>query len=426
MATTLSVSLPSVPSSFDKSNPAVIKGSLSTPVKKNLELLGPKFQAFVRRRFHNRTHSEDEKIQQEIYGSGEAELDDFSDDEEETSDLADLDPRDWKSQDHYKVLGLSKYRYKASDAQIKAAFHKKVLRHHPDKKAAAGNTNDDAFFKCIQKAHEILTDPVKRRQFDSVDEFYPETFPSAKAQGDFFELWTPVFEREGRFSKKQPVPSLGNLETPRQEVEDFYNFMYNLESWRSFEYLDKEDADSDNRDNKRWLDRKNKADRAQRTKEHNARVLKLIDTAFSVDPRIKLFKEEDKARRSAKKNTKSTKEQQAAEAKARKEEEERIAKEKAEEEAKVAKAATANKKKEKEAKRGACRMEKKNIRGIFQSANCLLASEPSAEQSEAQLQKLESIFEKIGVDPEALIKLKERLQAAISSDSASTFLESEQ
>ena len=29
---------------------------------------------------------------------------------------------------------------------------RKVLRHHPDKKAAgASGTNDDAFFKCIQK-----------------------------------------------------------------------------------------------------------------------------------------------------------------------------------------------------------------------------------------------------------------------------------
>jgi len=28
---------------------------------------------------------------------------------------------------------------------------KKVLKHHPDKKASAGNTNDDNFFKCIQK-----------------------------------------------------------------------------------------------------------------------------------------------------------------------------------------------------------------------------------------------------------------------------------
>lgn len=28
---------------------------------------------------------------------------------------------------------------------------RKVLRHHPDKKASSGGANDDAFFKCIQK-----------------------------------------------------------------------------------------------------------------------------------------------------------------------------------------------------------------------------------------------------------------------------------
>ena len=43
---------------------------------------------------------------------------------------------------------------------------KKVLKHHPDKKAGvAGDSNDDAFFKCIQKAMEVLTHPERRRQF---------------------------------------------------------------------------------------------------------------------------------------------------------------------------------------------------------------------------------------------------------------------
>lgn len=72
-----------------------------------------------------------------------------------------------------------------------------MLKHHPDKKASstsseisnslylAGvnqNTNDDAFFKCIQKAHEVLTNPEKRRQFDSVDPVFmdlEEDMPTA-------------------------------------------------------------------------------------------------------------------------------------------------------------------------------------------------------------------------------------------------------
>ncbi|KAI0231528.1 Zuotin [Massospora cicadina] len=401
MGATLHCQLPSIP------------GNISAPKKRELELLGPKFQAFVRRRFHNRTHSEDEKIQNDIYGNQDAEAENFSDEEVETPDLARLDPRNWKEQDHYKVLGLSKYRYKATNAKIKAAFHKKVLRHHPDKKAASGNTNDDAFFKCIQKAYEILTDPVKRRQYDSVDDYFPDTFPSAKAKGDFFELWASVFEREARFSNKQPVPSLGDADTPRSEVESFYDFWYNMDSWRSFEYLDKEDTDSDNRDNKRYIDKKNKAERAQRKKEDNARLIKLIDTAISVDPRIQKFKEEDRARRNAKKNAKSNKTQDAEE-KARKEEEERLAKLKAEEEAKAAKESSATQKKAREALKKVVRKEKKAIRDLAQNSSI---------DVEANMQKLEEAFERIGLDMEALGELKSRIQAAISSGSSDGLFE---
>ena len=126
---------------------------------------------------------------------------------------------------------------------------KKVLKHHPDKKATiAGETNDDAFFKCIQKAMDVLTNPERRRQFDSVDPYYlslEEDSPTAgelrgKDYDAFFKAFAPVFEREARFSKKKPVPLLTPFDASKEEVEGFYNFWYNFDSWRSFEYLDKE------------------------------------------------------------------------------------------------------------------------------------------------------------------------------------------
>ena len=126
-----------------------------------------------------------------------------------------------------------------------------MLKHHPDKKAGAvGDSNDDAFFKCIQKAFEVLTNPERRRQFDSVDPYYDllETDVPTQSQVTkhrnpekyFFDAFGPVFEREARFSKKQPVPMLGSYDDPKEKVEAFYDFWYNFDSWRSFEYLDKE------------------------------------------------------------------------------------------------------------------------------------------------------------------------------------------
>jgi DnaJ family protein C protein 2 len=90
---------------------------------------------------------------------------------------------------------------------------------------------------------EVLSNPEKRRQFDSVDEAIDdEDVPEPKdtTAENFYELWTPVFDREGRFSKAQPVPSLGGKDASKKDVESFYDFWYSLDSWRSFEYLDKD------------------------------------------------------------------------------------------------------------------------------------------------------------------------------------------
>ena len=97
----------------------------------------------------------------------------------------------------------------------------------------------------------MLTNAEKRRQFDSVDPYYmdleqdtPSNSEAKKAvdkkPAAFFAMFGPVFEREARFSKKQPVPMLGGMDDPKDAVEGFYDFWYNFDSWRSFEYLDKE------------------------------------------------------------------------------------------------------------------------------------------------------------------------------------------
>jgi len=166
----------------------------------------------------------------------------------------------------------------------------------------------------------------------------------------FFKAFAPVFEREARFSKVQPVPLLSSYDAPREDVEGFYDFWYNFDSWRSFEYLDKEiNEGSDNRDDKRYTEKKNKTERARRKKEDTVRLRNIVDACRDVDPRIKRIKQEEKEAREAKKRgkagtpqsqkAKEEEEKKKAEEEAkRKEEEEKIARE----QAKKDKAAAAN------------------------------------------------------------------------------------
>jgi len=329
--------------------------------------VGPAYLAHVRRSIHNHSFEEHDKLVEEERRKQAGDNDDVVEDdlgvgsEDEADHILALDPKEWKKQDHYAVLGLSRLRYLATQDQIKIAHRKKVLKHHPDKKAGAvGDANDDAFFKCIQKALEVLSNPERRRQFDSVDphfESLQDDVPTAaeakraidKDPKEFFELFAEVFEREARFSKKTPVPMLGKMDDTKEQVEGFYDFWYNFDSWRSFEYLDKEvNEGSDNRDDKRYTEKKNKTERARRKKEDIARVRGIVDLALGVDPRIKRIKQEEKEAREAKKKKGTAKvngaDQKAEEEKKRLEEE---AKKKEDEEtaraeAKKAKAAAAN------------------------------------------------------------------------------------
>lgn len=341
----------------------------SEAVRRPIEPVGKYFLHHAQRTLRNHTWSEFEKIQAE---RDVKLVDESSNDPEEAlfdTELADEtllshDPRDWKTADLYAAMGISKLRYRASDSQIIKAHRKQVLKHHPDKQSARGASLDqDGFFKIIQKAYETLTDPVKRQQYDSCD-FVADVEPPKKGtKYDFFEAWAPVFESEARFSKKPNVPSLGTMDTPKKEVESFYSFWHRFDSWRTFEFLDEDvPDDSSNRDHKRYIERKNKAARDKKKTADNARLVKLVERAFNEDPRIKMFKEEEKKEKERKRWEKEAGSRAAAEAKAKAEQEAKLA---AEAKAKAESEAKADKKKAKEAAKAA---KKKNKRAVRNSA----------------------------------------------------------
>ncbi|KAF2644968.1 DnaJ-domain-containing protein [Massarina eburnea CBS 473.64] len=407
-AVQISLPLPVLPEGWTGEKEFKSIGQLSAANDRNIEPVGHHFLAHARRKRHKRTFSEDDRIQAQVNVKKVEDEDEGEISEPEDPVMLQREAKDWKGQDHYAVLGITKYRWRATEDQIKRAHRKKVLKHHPDKKAAAGGTEDDQFFKCIQKATEVLSDPVKRRQFDSVDEAAEVEPPSKKdsQKGNFYKLWGKVFESEGRFSNNRPVPKLGNEKSTKEEVETFYNFWYNFDSWRTFEYLDEDvPDDNENRDQKRHVERKNQNSRRKKKTEDTVRLRKLVDDCLALDERIKKFRQQENAQKNKRRLDKEAETKRLAEEAAKaKEEEARLA---AEKEA-ADKASKVEGKKAKEAAKNAAKKNKRVVRGAVKDANYFhAAGDAPASQIDSALGDVDSIIAKI--DNEELAALTSKL-----------------
>ncbi|EAL68262.1 myb domain-containing protein [Dictyostelium discoideum AX4] len=229
-----------------------------------------------------------------------------------------------KDVNHYKIMGLDHLRWRATDNDIKLAYKKMILVVHPDKNQDLGG-NDEAF-KALVKSNNILSDIKKRRAYDSTDPF-DDDIPTADEEGDFFEIYEPVFDSNSRWSNVQPVPKLGDMDTPYDKVVKFYNFWWSFKSWRDFTFEDDHDLDNaDSREEKRWMERENEKKRVKQRKIEAARIQDLANLAYKKDPRIqKKLKEEDD-KKNAHKNAKNEAKRKAQEEKeaAEKAEKERV------------------------------------------------------------------------------------------------------
>jgi curved DNA-binding protein len=65
------------------------------------------------------------------------------------------------ARDYYEVLGVNR---KASEKEIRSAYRKLARKHHPD--VNPGDKASEAVFKEINAAHDVLSDPEKRRKYD--------------------------------------------------------------------------------------------------------------------------------------------------------------------------------------------------------------------------------------------------------------------
>ncbi|KIK50363.1 hypothetical protein GYMLUDRAFT_51265 [Collybiopsis luxurians FD-317 M1] len=66
-----------------------------------------------------------------------------------------------KTKDYYKILGVHR---ECTDIDIKKAYRKESLKHHPDK------GGDEEKFKLVVEAHSVLSDPQRRARYDAGDD----------------------------------------------------------------------------------------------------------------------------------------------------------------------------------------------------------------------------------------------------------------
>lgn len=139
-----------------------------------------------------------------------------------------------------------------------------------------------------------------------MDPEFDDAFPTqSDIDSNFYESFNKYFNLNARWSEKNHVPPFGEVDAKREEVERFYNFWYDFKSWREFSYLDEEDKEKgQDRDERRWIEKENKALRIKRKKEEMTRIRALVDLAYNNDKRIQRFKQEEKDRKAAAKRAK--------------------------------------------------------------------------------------------------------------------------
>lgn len=172
--------------------------------KRKFDAAGHFFDAFYRRKVLNEKDPEEGEEEQKKNPSDDEEEKDEAYSKEYIENMEKKRKKklqdkltDGEEETHYQVLGLGEKGMDSTDDDIKKAYRKMALIHHPDKKKNDGEEKPsgetDPMWLKIQNAYETLTDGEKRKKYDAQLPF-DESIPEGEVdESDFFDVYKSVF-----------------------------------------------------------------------------------------------------------------------------------------------------------------------------------------------------------------------------------------
>lgn len=147
-----------------------------TQVQKRIEQAGEKYE-ILKQKYHDL----EQKRENGVFNFSD---DESSSSEEETKEQPTQNTDDYEKKrrkrtqedierealalgDLYGVLNLEDKTYEAGEGEIRKAYQKAALKYHPDKLGDNYTEELKAKWLQIQLAYDTLSDPVKRRKYDS-------------------------------------------------------------------------------------------------------------------------------------------------------------------------------------------------------------------------------------------------------------------
>lgn len=129
--------------------------------------------------------------------------------------------------DYYKILGVEK---NADEKEIKKAYRKLARQYHPD--VNPGDKAAEARFKEINEAHEVLSDPEKRRKYDELGQNYQRWQQAGGAGGgpaggfDWSQYYAQQAGQRGPGGARVEYADINDLFGSEQGFSDFFQTIF--------------------------------------------------------------------------------------------------------------------------------------------------------------------------------------------------------